>query len=171
MEHVCQDVTLEIVGGIGDFRDYEKAFKLLPLLTPNDTLQVRLNTPGGSCDTGFHLVDRIRGVECPVQMVVDYPTYSMGAILALCGDDLLFQEGTYIMFHDYSGGMHGKGGETQDYGTNFRTVFRKKFERICKPFLTQAECNKMFKGEDIYIHDDDPTLPSRMKRHFKKDIK
>lgn len=166
-ESSVKDVTYELCGGIESFEDYTGFFDMMNTLSPDDTLTVRLNTPGGRCDVGYHIAHKILACPCPVQMIVEYPTCSMGAILALCGDALAFTQDSYIMFHDYSGGSVGKGEETIQHNTNYRKVFKKKFERFCKPFLTQKECNKMFKGEDIYIHDDDPTLEARLKRHFK----
>lgn len=161
-----KDVTYNLCGGIDDYDDYEDFFKMMATLSENDTLTVMLNTPGGRCDIGFHIAHKLLACPCPVQMIVEYPTCSMGAIIALCGDALAFVEDSYIMFHDYSGGFGGKGEETLQHSVNFRKVFRAKFERLCKPFLTQAECDKMFKGEDIYIHDTDKSLESRMASHF-----
>jgi ATP-dependent protease ClpP protease subunit len=91
----------------------------------------------------------------------------MGAIMALCGDDLSIAPDCYIMFHDYSGESHGKGEETAMYVNNYRKMFKDRFTRLCKPFLTQKEIDRMFNGEDIYIQHDDPLLETRIKRHFK----
>lgn len=152
---------------IQDFGDYHEMVEEFDKLKKTDIVTVHLNTPGGDCSVGFFLIDQLQSLECAVNVEVDYPSYSMGAITALCGDSLTFQPDTYIMFHDYSGGMNGKGEETYMYSTNFRKVFKDRFTRICYPFLSKSEINNMFKGEDIYIHWDDPTLQQRIKRHFK----
>lgn len=154
-----------IRGAIEDWEDYDDLLGLDP--AEDDCVVVFLNTPGGDCAIGFHVIDHITSFKCHVHMVVEYPTYSMGAIMAVSGDSLSFMDDTYIMFHDYSGGAGGKGQETVDYTLNYREVFRKKFNRLCTPFLTRKESNSMFKGEDIYIHDTDPTLKKRIERHFK----
>lgn len=166
-QRVSKDVSVYIRDGIKEYDDYNEIFELVPTLTAEDTLTVHLNTPGGRCDIGFEVIDTIGRAECPVEIVVEYPTYSMGAIMALCGDTLTMMPDTYIMFHDYSGGSSGKGGETELYTNNYRQVFRRRFERLCKPFLSQDECDRMFKGEDIYIHDNDKSLKKRIKKHFK----
>lgn len=162
-----KNLVVHIRDNIEDFEHYSELFRILPTLTDKDSLTVHLNTSGGRCDIGFQMIDAIGRCECPVEIIVEYPTYSMGAIMALCGDSLTLMPDTYIMFHDYSGGSVGKGGETALYTNNYREVFRKRFERICKPFLTQEECDQMFKGEDIYISDTDPSLKKRIKRHFR----
>lgn len=164
---ITKTVDIYIRGEIEEFEDYDELVKELSSLKKDDSLVVHLNTPGGDCSVGFFLVDQFLNLECPVHMVVDYPTYSMGSILALCGDELTINPDSYIMFHDYSGGSKGKGEETYQYSVNYRKMFKDRFTRLCKPFLSQNEINNMFKGEDIYIHHDDPSLKERIKRHFK----
>lgn len=156
-----------IRGSIENFEDYDDLISGFNIVKSSDSVAIHLNTPGGDCSIGFYLIDKILQIPCPVHMIVEYPTYSMGAIMALCGDALSIDLDSYIMFHDYSDGSHGKGEETAQYVNNYRQVFRNRFTRLCKPFLSQIEINKMFKGEDIYIHHDDPSLENRCLRHFK----
>lgn len=162
---VSKNVTLFLRGSIQSFEDYSELFDLLPTLTENDTLSIILSSPGGDCEVGFAIIDHILGCAAPVSIEVIYPTYSMGAIIALCGDELILNADSYLMFHDYSGGMRGKGEETYQYTTNYRKAFKSRFKRICMPFLTEEECNNMFKGEDIYVTAS--TIKARSKRHFK----
>lgn len=161
------EFNVYIRGAIEEFEHYDTLVAKISSVTADDVVNVHLNTPGGDCSIGFFLIDQFMALPCPVNMIVEYPTYSMGAIMALCGDSLHLNADTYLMFHDYSGGQRGKGGETYLYTNNYRKVFTDKFNRLCKPFLTQKEVDKMFKGEDLYIHWDDPTLEQRSGRHFK----
>jgi len=164
---VTRNVTIEIKGAIEEFEDYDAIFKLLPTLKEKDSLIVKLNTPGGCCSVGMELIDAIQAVPCPIHCIVTYPTYSMGALLALCGDHLTIADDSYIMFHDFSSGMSGKGGDMKLYLDNYREAFVKRFNKLCLPFLSKKESAAMFNGKDIYIHDTDPSLPDRMKRHFR----
>lgn len=159
-------LTVHIRGAIEDFEEYDDLVTEFKSLEKTDMVTVCLNTPGGDCSVGFFIIDQIKALECLVTLQVDYPSCSMGAITALCGDSLTLQPDTYIMFHDYSGGTRGKGEETIQYTTNYRKIFKERFTRLCYPFLSKAEINKMFKGEDIYIHWDDPTLGERCRKHF-----
>lgn len=148
------------------FEDYDDLIEQLANTGENDSVKLHLNCPGGDCSIGFHIIDHLQSLPCQLDVLVEYPTYSMGAIMALCGDSLTFAPDSYIMFHDYSGGTRGKGEETHMYTTNYRKIFKNKFTKLCAPFLTKKEIERMFKGEDIYIHDDDPSLAARIKRHF-----
>ena len=167
-KHVSIDYVLELRDGIESFEDYVDVFKMLNTITDKDTLEVRLNTPGGDCSVGWALIDAIQSVPCPVHCIVTYPTYSMGALLAVCGDMLTICDDTYIMFHDFSSGMKGKGGDMALYLNNYREVFVKRFNKLCQPFLSKKESRDMFNGLDIYIHDSCPTLATRIDRHFKR---
>lgn len=160
------DWEFHIRGSIESFEDYDNMFLDFAKVSKDDSVAICLNTPGGDCSIGFFIIDQILKIPCKVHMIVDYPTYSMGAIMALCGHSLTIKKDCYIMFHDYSGGSHGKGEESAAYVNNFRKVFKDRFTRLCKPFLAPKEIEKMFKGEDIYIHWDDPSLKERTKRHF-----
>lgn len=165
--HTSNAIDIYLRGTIECFEDYDTLVKELDKVTENDSVVVHLNCPGGDCSVGFFLIDQLMCLPCPVHMVVEYPTYSMGAIIALCGDKLTIEPDSYIMFHDYSSGQRGKGEETYQHNVNYRRVFKDRFTRLCKPFLSQSEINRMFKCEDIYIHHDDPSLKERIKRHFK----
>lgn len=160
-------VIAHIRGEIENFNDFSEFFEVIPELKEEDRLLVNINSAGGRCDIGFALCDTVLACQCPVMVHVSYPTYSMGAILALCGDVLVLHADTFLMFHDYNSGPQGKGQEIISHSENYRKVFKSKFKRLCKPFLTAAECSRMFKGEDIYIQHDDPTLKQRYKRHFR----
>ena len=124
-------------------------------------------TPGGRCDVGFMLIDRLQALECPKDVIVPYPSYSMGAIMALCGDSLVINEGSFLMFHDYSTGGRSKGNELFKSTEAYSEVFAHRFRKICKPFLTEKECEDVLQGKDLYIKWNDPTLESRKRRHFK----
>lgn len=162
-----KQLDLHIHGGIECYEDYDGLVKEISSASENDSVIVHLNCPGGACSVGFWLIDHVISMPCPVQMVVHYPTYSMGAIMALCGDNLEIAPDAFLMFHDYSGGSEGKGEEMHQHGTHYRRFFKERFSRLCQPFLTKKEVDRMFKGEDIYIQWDDPTLPARIARHFK----
>jgi len=169
---VVRNTVIEIRDSIESYEDYYDVFEFLPTLKASDMLTINIDCPGGRCDVGFALIKAISSVPCIIKCVVTAPTYSMGAMLAICGDHLVMEEDSYLMFHDFvlhdfGSGMSGKGGDTALYVNNYREVFIKRFNKLCTPFLTKKESANMFKGKDIYIHDNDPTLQERIKRHFR----
>ncbi len=150
-----------------EFKEYDELMKIIPKIKEDDHVILKVGTPGGRCDVGFMLIDRFIALDCVVDVIVPYPTYSMGAIMALCGDSLNMSPGSFLMFHDYSTGGRGKGNELIKSTEAFSEVFAYRFHQICIPFLTEEECESVLQGQDLYIKWNDSSLKKRIRRHFK----
>lgn len=159
--------NISIWDHIEAYEDYDKLLEQLANITKNDTVRLNVSTPGGRCDIGFMLIDRIQALECKVDVVVPYPTYSMGALISLCGNSLKMNPGSFLMFHDYSSGNgRSKGNEQFKHTEAYIEVFRYRFNHVCQPFLTKKECEDVLDGKDLYIKWNDKDLDARIKRHF-----
>lgn len=158
---------ISIWDNIEAYEDYEKLFENLDRITAKDRVELQVMSPGGRCDIGFTLFNRIYSLPCRVDVLVPYPVYSMGAILALCGDTLEVGEGAFLMFHDYSTGARGKGNEIFKQTEAYKSSFAHMFNKACRPFLTKKECDNILNGHDMYVQWDDVKLEDRIKRHFK----
>lgn len=122
---------------------------------------------GGSCSTGFQLINAAKDCKAHVTMVVDAPCYSMAAIMACAGNALIMKPGTFLMFHNYSSFERGKGAELIMSITEHDKWLRYNFSRICFPFLTKKELNYLGRDQDLYVHQTDEGLKDRIARHFK----
>lgn len=159
---------ISIWDDIDDYKEYDELLKTLPKIKASDCVTLYVSTPGGRCDVGYMLIDRLQQLPCPIQVEVPYPTYSMGAIMSLCGDSLVMKDGSFLMFHDYSTGGRGKGNELIKSTEAYSEVFAQRFNEICQPFLTEEECINVLAGQDLYIKWNDKSLKKRIKRHFKE---
>jgi len=158
---------ISIWDDLEEFEHYDELMKIIPKIKEDDRVILKVATPGGRCDIGFMLIDRFQALPCICDVVVPYPTYSMGAIMALCGDSLVMNAGSFLMFHDYSTGGRGKGNELIKSTEAFSEIFAYRFNAICQPFLSEEECKAVLEGQDLYIKWNDPSLKKRMRRHFK----
>jgi len=158
--------SISIWDGIEEYGDYDKLFETLDKISSKDTVILNVSSPGGRCDIGFMIQDRIMELDCPVDVVVPYPTYSMGAILALSGRSLDIKPGAFLMFHDYSTGTRGKGNEIFKQTQAYKETFEYRFNEVCQPFLTKKECEQILNGRDMYVKWNDDNLQKRIKRHF-----
>lgn len=158
---------ISIWDDIEEYSDYDKLFEELNKITKKDSVTIKVSSPGGRCDVGFNIYERIVSLPCKVEVIVPYPAYSMGAILALSGDSLIINPGAYIMFHDFSTGTRGKGNEIQKHAEAYGEVFSYKFNKVCQPFLTKKECERILNGQDLYVKWNDDDLEKRIGRHFK----
>lgn len=164
-EVICSEWT--IYGPIDSYGDYKDLILALKQANEGDTIELRINCPGGRCDIGMMIVQAIQETRAIVVCNVVYPSHSMGAIIAVAGDYLVMQPHTFLMFHTYSGGTYGKSGDMIKDVHYTDDSLKGMLDDIIKPFLTKVEIDKMHKGDDLYIRYDDPSLKVRLKRHFK----
>ena len=159
--------TISIWDSLENYEDYDKLLEALSKITKKDSIKLFVSTPGGRCDIGFMLIDRILGLRgSKLDVIIPYPTYSMGALMALAGNSLTISPGAFIMFHDFSTGSRSKGNELFKSTEAYCEIFSHRFNSICQPFLSKKECQDVLQGKDLYIKWNDPTLTERIKRHF-----
>jgi len=71
------------------------------------TLNVRLNTPGGSVFDGNAIYNALRRHPANVIVTVDGLAASMGSVIAMAGDEIIMPENALMMIHDPSGLVWG----------------------------------------------------------------
>jgi ATP-dependent protease ClpP protease subunit len=77
----------------------------------------------------------------------------MGALLFCMGDKRVVNERADLMFHDYSGGLAGKGGEIQARNEHTQKFIRDFFKEVIlkQGFLSEKEFNNMLIGQDYWM--------------------
>jgi ATP-dependent protease ClpP protease subunit len=76
---------------------------------------------------------------------------SAATLVFLSGDRYELSDHTMFMFHNYSSGTIGKGGEMYDQITHFRSWSEKLFTSFYKDFLTTDEIKSMLDNKDIWL--------------------
>ncbi len=147
--------------------DYRDLFYKLINAKPSDKILLHLASYGGSCHVGFQVCHAVKNCRADIIIRVEQPCYSMGAVLACCGNSLLFNPETYLMFHNYSGGSHGKGAEMMMSAKEQDAWLHRSFKYFCSPLLTDIELGRIHKDGDVYVRSWDGNLKARLKRHFK----
>jgi ATP-dependent protease ClpP protease subunit len=134
--------------------------------TDRDAIHILMYCRGGSCNVGQCIMQAMKKCKAHILVEVVGNSYSMGAMLSLCGDQLIMQPSTFLMFHNYSGGDHGKGAELVAAVTQTDKSLRSLFKNTCSPFLSDGELEIIAADKDIYIHSTDKSLKGRCHRHF-----
>lgn len=165
----CTDYEIHLSENIENNFAYVKLLRLLRSASKNDTVTMYLANYGGQCSTGFQIVNAIKDCACGVDIVLDAPSYSMGAIIAISGKSLKMNPGTFLLFHNYSGGDYGKGKEKLDATMHYYDHFHRHLKTVCSPFLTAAELEMLKHDKDVYVSCDDKDVTKRIKRHFKQE--
>jgi len=161
------DYTIHLSEHIENNFAYVELLETLRGATKDDSVTLYLANYGGLCSTGFQIVNAIQECECGVDIVLDAPSYSMGAIIAVSGASLTMNPATFIMFHNYSGGDYGKGKERLDATKHFYEHFHKALKQVAAPFLTPKELELLRHDNDVYVSCDDRDIHKRLKRHYK----
>lgn len=156
----------EVLGSIDNYADYHELMEVLETASANDSIILEIGSPGGDFDIASLIIRAVQNSKADVFAEIVLPSDSMAALLAVCCVDLRMNEGTYLMFHAYSTGFNGKADEFIQYANHNHRQSKRMMDKWSSPFLTQEEIESLWQGKDIYIHDDDPTLQERIKRHF-----
>jgi ATP-dependent protease ClpP protease subunit len=109
-------------------------------------LVIRIDSPGGYVTEGIKLYNISK--ECfkgRTTTTLDAMAYSMGALMFCAGDKRVVYEESSLMFHDFSGGEFGKGGEMKDSLEHSLKFIHKFFKKITvkKGFLSNEEFRRM----------------------------
>lgn len=164
---ISQHIQYCLYDDISDFGTYSDFFEEMALLTDRDRVTIRINSGGGRIDVGHMIVQSIQETRAHVQCIVAHASYSMAAVIALAGDELIMLPNSLLMFHNYSSGMGGKGGELVQGILSSDEYIRNIMNDVCTPFLSREEMRKIAQDQDIYVKYSDANLNARIKRHFK----
>ena len=150
-----RQVSYYLSGEIVEPQYYTELFYTLRSASETDLVYLHLNSSGGDFNTGLQIINNVLASEAHVVTVLEARAYSMAALIFLCGDELVVHDNCQLMFHIYSGSFAGKGNEQQAEVIAVSNWFEKVMRRICMPFLTDGEIDKILKGSDLWMDSDE----------------
>jgi len=148
-------VSYYLCGEIQAPQFYTELFYTLRSASETDLIYLHINSPGGDFNTGLQIINNMLASDAHVVTVLEARAYSMAAFIFLSGDELVVHDNCQLMFHTYSGIFAGKGNEQQAEIAAVGRWFEKVMRRICTPFLTDDEVDRILKGADYWIDSDD----------------
>lgn len=158
-------ISYYLCGEIREPEYYTELFYTLRTAAETDLVYLHLNSPGGDFDTGLQIINNMRASAARVVTVLEARAYSMAAFIFLAGDELVVHDNCQLMFHTYTSGFFGKGHEQQAEVAALGNWFQKVMTRICTPFMTTAEIDRVLKGGDLWMDSDE--IQRRLKRVFR----
>lgn len=123
--------------------------------SPNDEIVIHINSGGGVIDTALQMLRCISETHAHVTCSVEGSCMSAATMIFLAGDTLQVSPHSLFMFHNYSGGTFGKGGEMYDNVVFEREWSRRFLQDIYKNFLTEQEIQAMLDNKDIWMHSEE----------------
>jgi ATP-dependent protease ClpP protease subunit len=116
-----------------------------------DTIKIYINSSGGDLYTALQFL-RVMG-ECEGHLItsVEGSCMSAATMIFLSGHEFQVTPHSLFMFHNYSGGVFGKGGEQYDQIQYERAWSEKFMNEVYKDFLTTEEIQSMLNNKDIWM--------------------
>ncbi len=135
-------------------RGLHAVFNQLKEAKEHDTLEFIINSGGGFVHEGLQFFNiMLEKFPGRTTAYLDNFGYSMGAILFSMCDKRVAYPYSDLMYHNYSGGVQGKGGEMVARVKHFDKKIKKFFKDVIvgQGFLTKEEFNQMTLGKDFWM--------------------
>lgn len=138
-------------GEITDAQEYIDWFDIIRNAGPDDEVVIYINSMGGDLYTTIQFLRVIAETQALVTCSVEGSCMSAATMIFLSADEFQVTPHSLFMFHNYSAGVFGKGGEMYDQ-LQFERMWSEEFlNEVYKDFLTEAEIKEMLHNKDIWM--------------------
>jgi ATP-dependent protease ClpP protease subunit len=103
--------------------------------------------------------------QARIVTVLDGMAYSLGTLIFLSGNEMVVNDNCMIMFHNFKGGLGGKGNELTSQLEATVKWFATLAKKIYIPFMSEEELARVLRGEDLWMQS------SEIRRRLDKAIK
>lgn len=153
-------------GEIDSPDEYIQWFDTIRHAGENDAIKFYINSYGGDVFTAIQFMRVLQETPATVIMSVEGACMSAATMIFLCAESFEVSEHSMFMFHNYSGGTVGKGGEMLDQLQHERKWSERMLREIYEDFLTPDEITAILNNKDIWM--DGHEVIVRLKKKQKK---
>lgn len=138
-------------GPIGPPEEYIDWFESIRNANENETIILHINSTGGDLFTAVQFIRVMQECKGYIIASVEGACMSAATMIFLQAHEFMISNFSSFMFHNYSGGTVGKGGEMAD-----QIIFEKEWSEnmmkdIYKDFLNEKEIDLMLNGKDLWM--------------------
>jgi len=138
-------------GEIEDASEYTEWFDIIRNARLGDVVKIYINSCGGDLYTALQFLRVLSESSAHVITSVEGACMSAATMIFLHGDEFEVTPHSLFMFHNYSAGVFGKGGEMFDQ-LQFERSWSENFLRdVYHDFLTPDEIKSMLDNKDIWL--------------------
>jgi len=148
---VSQIHEFYLAGEIGPSEDYLEWFDTIRHANETDAIKIYINSFGGDLFTAIQFLRVLSETPATVICSVEGACMSAATMLFMCADHFEVTPHSVFMFHNYSGGAIGKGGEMIDQLQHERKWSERLMKEIYKDFMTSEEIKSMLDNKDIWM--------------------
>jgi ATP-dependent protease ClpP protease subunit len=142
-------------GVIESADEYIEWFDIIRNSGQNDIIKIYINSYGGDLFTAIQFLRVLKETDAAVIVSVEGACMSAATIIFMCADQIEVSEHSMFMFHNYSGGTVGKGGEMIDQLLHERSWSQKMLSDVYEGFLTEDEIGSMLDNKDLWMDGDE----------------
>ena len=140
-----------LTGQIDSAETYVEWFDAIRHATENDIVKIYINSIGGDLFTAIQFMRVLSDTAATVICSVEGACMSAATVIFMCADSFEVTPHSVFMFHNYSGGTIGKGGEMMDQLQHERKWSERLLNEIYKDFLTEEEIDSMLNNRDLWM--------------------
>lgn len=144
-----------LTGDIESPENYVDWFDTIRHATENDIIKIYINSYGGDLYTAIQFIRVMGDSAATIICSVEGACMSAATLIFLCGHSYEVTPHSVFMFHNYSGGTFGKGGEMIDQLLHERKWSERLFNSVYKNFLSEDEIKAMLDNKDIWLDGDE----------------
>jgi ATP-dependent protease ClpP protease subunit len=164
-------ITIYISGSIETPEKYIGCIDAIRNANETDIVRIHINSPGGDLFTTIQFIRAITETKATVVTSAEGACMSAATMLFLSANQFEISEHCLFMFHNYSGGTFGKGGEMYDQLRHERKWSESIIRKIYSGFLTEAEIRSILENKDIWMEGEEVMKRIESKMKSKKCIK
>jgi ATP-dependent protease ClpP protease subunit len=152
---VAQLHEFYLSGPVLDAEEYIDWFDTIRNASDIDTIRIYINSPGGDLYTTLQFLRVMSDTEATIVTSVEGACMSAATMIFLHGHTHEITPHSLFMFHNYSAGTFGKGGEMYDQ-LQFERKWSENFMRaVYRDFLAEDEIQSMLNNKDIWMTSDE----------------
>jgi ATP-dependent Clp protease protease subunit len=140
---------------IGEPAEYTRLVSLFRSASPYDHITMYINSPGGNLQAGLQLISAMNDCQATIVTVLDGIAMSLAPIILFAGKEIIINDDSMMMFHDYSGGFYGKGSENFSSSAAWNRLYKQLLTSYAYPFLSKDEIDRICSGQDFYFGTDE----------------
>jgi ATP-dependent protease ClpP protease subunit len=144
-----------ISGAIESPDTYIEWFNIIRHANAYDTIKIYINSFGGDLFTAIQFMRVLGETEALVICSVEGACMSAATLIFLCADQFEITPHSMFMFHNYSGGTYGKGGEMYGQIQHERKWSEQLLKELYDEFLTAEEIQSLLDNKDMWMDVDE----------------
>ena len=152
-------------GEIKSPSEYIHWFETIRNASETDVVVIHINSYGGDLFTAIQFMRTFAETKANIVASVEGACMSAATVIFLTAKHFEISKHSMFMFHNYSSGSFGKGGEMYDNIVHEREWSRKLWKDVYTGFLTETEINSILQNKDIWMSGEE--VSKRLEKKFR----